>query len=183
MKIFPVIVIGSILVVGVIIGIGIYVYIKRLKRAFMIERSQKIKFQRSELAMSLRVKEKDNLVRQIDSVLGDVSRGKTLTAETLARLQSAIRSDSMAGTEGLRFAETFANLHPCFLTNLHKRYPGVGRTSQRLACFLIIGMDTRQIARVMNIRPESVRQARWRLRSQMGLAVDKSLEEALMELL
>lgn len=35
----------------------------------------------------------------------------------------------------------------------------------------------------MNIRPESVRQARWRLRSQMELPPDRDLDKALKELL
>lgn len=183
LPIWSVFVMEILLVVGVVVWLATLIYIRRLKRAYMIERCSKIKSQRAELAMSLHVREKDNLVRQIDSVIGKVPKGLPLTADAMSELQAAIRSDSMACSASMRFAETFAKLSPEFVPELHKTYPAVSRTSERLACFLAIGMDTRHIARIMNIRPESVRQARWRLRTQMGLPADKELEEALRELL
>lgn len=40
-------------------------------------------------------------------------------------------------------------------------------------------MESKHIARVMSIRPESVKQARWRLRGKMGLGPDDSLDDVI----
>ena len=52
----------------------------------------------------------------------------------------------------------------------------------RLASYLVTGMDNKMIASTMGIRPESVKQARWRLRSKLALEKGASLEEALRKL-
>ena len=40
-------------------------------------------------------------------------------------------------------------------------------------------MENKHIARVMSIRPESVKQARCRLRGKMGLGPDDSLDDVI----
>lgn len=45
-----------------------------------------------------------------------------------------------------------------------------------------MGLDNNKISRLMMIRPESVKQARWRLRLKMGLDKGESLDEAIRAL-
>lgn len=45
-----------------------------------------------------------------------------------------------------------------------------------------MGLDNNKIARLLVIRPESVKQARWRLRKMMGLDKDVSLDDAIRAL-
>ncbi len=75
--------------------------------------------------------------------------------------------------------ELFDKTHPLFLKNLKEAYPGLSETQVRLATYIHTGMDNKQIADFLNIRAESVKQSRWRLRSRMGLQPGESLEDAL----
>lgn len=63
-----------------------------------------------------------------------------------------------------------------FISEFMKAYPKVGKTGRRLASYIWQGLDSVAIAKEMNIRKESVMQARWRLRGQMGLLPEDDLE-------
>ena len=63
-----------------------------------------------------------------------------------------------------------------FMQRFVEKYPGVGKTGRRLALYIRRGMETGEIATAMNIRNESVLQARWRLRTQMRLGNDQDLD-------
>lgn len=66
---------------------------------------------------------------------------------------------------------------------MRARYPGVKEYDVRLASLIAMGLDNKQIAAALAIRPESVKQARWRLRTRMGLTSGDSLAAALAHLL
>ena len=55
-------------------------------------------------------------------------------------------------------------------------------TYVKLATYIYMGLDNNKIARLLVIRPESVKQARWRLRKMMGLDKDVSLDDAIRAL-
>ena len=52
----------------------------------------------------------------------------------------------------------------------------------KLASLTLIGMSIKQIASYLNVKSESVMQARWRLRNKLSLKNDESLEAALHRL-
>lgn len=157
--------------------------IKRLRNRHLDEQAHRMKSQRAELAMTLRMAEKENMLSELDVRLADLARKESVSAGDISAVQSNIRAVTAAEAESENFAEVFARISPAFTDNLRRAYPGVRRSSERLACYIALGLDTRHIARVMNIRPESVRQARWRLRSQMELPAECDLDQVLKDLL
>lgn len=80
------------------------------------------------------------------------------------------------------FMATFGERNPHFEKNFRTQYPTATESDLRLACLIATGIDTKQTARVLGIRPESVKQARWRLRRHMNLPPGSSLEKALSTL-
>lgn len=59
-----------------------------------------------------------------------------------------------------------------------------GRSESRikLACYIWMGLSSKQIAKLLMIEPMSVMKSRYRLRQQMNLAQGESLEQALSKL-
>jgi len=49
----------------------------------------------------------------------------------------------------------------------------------KLAAFSALNLDIKQIARILGIKPESVKQSRWRLRRKLGLTPEQNLDETL----
>ena len=81
------------------------------------------------------------------------------------------------------FIELFARQYPVFISRLRQKSPRISDAALRLAGYIAIGLRTKEIAEVMNVRPESVRQAKWRLRRTLGIVREEDLYPLLSSLL
>ncbi|MCD8395447.1 MAG: hypothetical protein LUC85_11615 [Bacteroidales bacterium] len=114
---------------------------------------------RNMLAMQLRMKEMERTLKESD------------------------KAHALTPMEHDAFMTTFAELNPEFETRLREAHPHLSQSEIRLASLIACGLDNKQIARVQGIRPESVKQARWRLRSHLTLAPEVSLTSYLRSLM
>ena len=96
--------------------------------------------------------------------------------------KNAIKLHLAGGEEWDTFQEMFVKANPDFVSRLHEVYPDLSDSYVKLATYIYMGLDNNKIARLLVIRPESVKQARWRLRKMMGLDKDVSLDDAIRAL-
>lgn len=94
-------------------------------------------------------------------------------------LQRKIMSMQIATKDNDSFLYTFATINPNFTQRLKERYPSLSPMDLKLAAFAALKLDIKQVARILGIKPESVKQSRWRLRRKLGLTPDQNLEDAL----
>lgn len=80
------------------------------------------------------------------------------------------------------FEKTFENINPDFIRRLKTISPTISENNIRICSYILIGLSNRQIADLMNIRSTSVKQARWRLRTRLGIDSEESLEDFLRKL-
>ncbi len=71
-----------------------------------------------------------------------------------------------------RFAAIFTDMRPGFIDRLKHKYPQLTQGDVRLCCLLDMELETKHIAQLLNIRPESVKKHRQRLRAKFGLTPD-----------
>lgn len=135
--------------------------------------------QRQLMAISLAVEETDQMSRNLGHDLKEMQEAGRISAADVARINARLREHAVASTEWKYFEAMFRDANPHFVTRMHQRYPGLSVTQHRLAAYIFIGLTIQQISRHLNVRPESVMQARWRLKQKMGLGEDESLEDAL----
>ena len=135
--------------VSVILVFGLMAlrHIQRLKRRYMLAQLESERLNREKLALDLMSVRKGNGSRTA-AAEGDTSR-----------------REPSSNIEESEFMQRFV-----------EAYPGVGKTGRKLALYIRRGMETGEIATAMNIRNESVLQARWRLRTQMHLGNDQDLD-------
>ena len=88
---------------------------------------------------------------------------------------------SEIGTED--FLTLFSQQYPLFISRLRQMAPRISDTALRLAGYIAIGLSTKEISDLMNVRPESVRQAKWRLRKTLGRESEEDLFPLLSSLL
>lgn len=81
------------------------------------------------------------------------------------------------------FIELFSRQYPLFVGRLRQKAPRISDAALRLAGYIAIGLSTKEIAEIMNVRPESVRQAKWRLRKTLGTLSEEDLYPLLSSLL
>lgn len=136
------------------------------------------KSQRRVLAMKLALDEKEQLLSSIRDQLA-----KNTTDNLNTRLESLIKTHSAGlSDERTTFMQTFTEVNPEFERLLRSINPSLTTGDLRLASMISVGLTNKQIAGALGVRPESVKQARWRLRSKLGLGRDDSLEAFLSSL-
>lgn len=77
------------------------------------------------------------------------------------------------------FQQAFEKVCPGFFTRLKQLYPSLTGYELRLCAFIRTGTESKQIANMLNIQPESIKKARQRLRKKLPLDANQSLENFL----
>lgn len=81
-----------------------------------------------------------------------------------------------------KFSVLFSNAHPGFISKLTALYPELTTGDVRMACYIMAGVEPKQIARALNITPASVTKNRHRLRARLQLHPDRDIAVFLREL-
>lgn len=90
------------------------------------------------------------------------------------------KSQQYIGQSFKKFHENVDMVNHEFMTKLKKNYPSLTNSELHLASLLRLELNTREIATVKNITPDSVKVLRYRLRKKIGLTKGTSLSEHLL---
>lgn len=164
-----------------IIG-GCVFFWRRLQRQELAKVKATLELERSNrkiLAMGLVIKEKDKLFDAVGQEMSQLSEAGEISRQTAVKIESSLKAHNGLKPHRDNFLETFGQLNPNFVVRLKELYPSLTDADLRLASHIALGLENKHIASIMGIRPESVKQARWRLRSKLGLSSGVSLEDTL----
>jgi CheY-like chemotaxis protein len=78
-----------------------------------------------------------------------------------------------------RFQLSFDAVHSNFVQTLAQAHPDLSPAEAKLSIFLKLGMNTKDIANLLYLTPESVKVARYRLRKKLGLTFPHNLHNYL----
>lgn len=81
------------------------------------------------------------------------------------------------------FRQSFAVIHPLYLPKLREYYPQLTRNEELLAMLICMNQSTDEIALIMGINRNSVNMIRSRMRKNIGLAKEESLDEVVKQFL
>lgn len=175
----------TLFVLIMVASVVFFMLYRRQKRHQIASRDSRLEMEKSRrnlLALMLTIEEKNNLFECLKSDIEKMRRENTISSSEATRLQNTIQTHLAGGEEMENFQQQFVRVYPVFVSRLHAAYPGLADSYVKLATYIYVGLDTNRIARLLVIRPESVKQARWRLRRMMGLDKDTSLDDAIRAL-
>jgi tetratricopeptide (TPR) repeat protein len=81
-----------------------------------------------------------------------------------------------------QFRVRFESVHKSFFDLLHKYNPSLTQNDLQMCAYIKLNLATKEIARLMNIAPESVNTSRYRLRKKLQLKEDQTLDEFIFSL-
>jgi tetratricopeptide (TPR) repeat protein len=93
----------------------------------------------------------------------------------LNKILSTINLSQRLDKDWENFKLYFEQVHQGFFDNLASNYPDLNSNDIRLCALLRLNLDTKQIASVMDIAPESAKVAKHRIRKKLGLSNTDSL--------
>lgn len=175
--------IALIVIVALVFMLVLKFRLDRSRRQTEKREEQLRRSRQAELAANLLVEERNRMIATLEQRLAHLVEEKKMNPRAAGELLSSLRVEEAAGKESEEFARIFRELAPGFESRLKQRYPGITKKSLRLAAYIAMGMDARHIARVMNIKVESVSQARWRLRQQLEISREEDMDMVLMAML
>lgn len=161
-------------------GIATLVVWRRMQRQRLRNMQDQLKLERSNrrmLAMQMVLTEKDRLIQSVEQEMATASADGHLSTATASKVTSTLKAHTAANADREGFMETFENADPQFISSIRQAHPSLTDADIRLASFIALGVDNKHIARMMGVRHESVKQARWRLRQKLSLEQGASLDE------
>jgi tetratricopeptide (TPR) repeat protein len=189
---------GSILVLVVAILASLSFLIYRNRRAKEIARiedglrhseisriKQELDFNKQQLSDYIdTLKEKSiqiiSLEDQIKNTLGE-EKGLKFLSEGLQTTEELI--DNIYGfkiltdEDWLRFKRYFDNVYPGMIQRLRELQPEITAAEQRLFMLIRLNSESKEIADMLGISPESVRKTKYRLKKKLSLSEDISLDD------
>jgi len=76
-----------------------------------------------------------------------------------------------------QFRTRFESVHKSFFDKLHKNDGALTQNDLQLCAYIKLNLNTKEIARLMNISPESVNTSRYRLRKKLNLPPEVTLDD------
>ncbi len=83
--------------------------------------------------------------------------------------------DTANRASGDTFIFQMDELNQEFYKNLKSGFPDLSTGDLRLCAYIKIGLDSKEVANLMNIKPSSIYISRFRLRKKLGLTADDDL--------
>lgn len=171
-------VLAGIIIIVIAAALLAYRAVIKRRRIDREEYEKNLESQRKALVVAeLKTQEKETalstLLDQLDKM--KEAGGYINTAMIGAKVHANMSSES----EWEKFTLLFNQLHPKFYERLLADFHNLTNGELRLASMIAIGLDTKHIARLLAINPDSVKKNRQRLRSKLKLSPEKSLEQFL----
>ena len=80
------------------------------------------------------------------------------------------------------FSRYFEEVHKDFNSNVKTKYPQVTSNELRLMALLKMNLSSKEIANILNISPEGIKKARYRLRKKLEITTEDSLQDLVLSL-
>ena len=171
----------SVLVIlGLVSIIMLYRYRSRKNKVQLENEQLKSEKQQLEIALqnkklvttSMMLAEKDQALKEIKEHIAD-ARGKSgVTNDVAKKINMAVNMHLMSQNGWDQFKLSFEQVYPDFFEKLLAQYPNLTEYELRLCAFCMMGIETKQIAQMLNVLPLSIQRSRCRIRKKMALPHD-----------
>lgn len=174
-----IIIIMSVIIAGCVLSFLFYLKWRKRREDMIRSQLELERSQRKVMAMQLAMEESGRLVNNMSAEVEKLTQDGNMSATVAQQLETSLKvHESMRNEQG-NFIETFGEVDPDFIPKLRERWPELTDTDVKLCVYLSLGLDSKHIARQMGIRPESVKQARWRLRKKLDPNGELTIEDAI----
>lgn len=163
-------------------SVVVVILIRRLQRQRIVAMEEKLRKEhsmRKVMGLQIAMSDNDRLVGELREIAESMPSDTAAAAAARQKMLDVLKSNTIANSSRESFLTTFSEISPGFTSRLAAGYPDLTDAERRLATLIALGLDTKHIARLLNVRQESVKQARWRLRGKMALEKDRNLDELL----
>lgn len=144
---------------------------------------QELAFRKKELtSQTLHLVQKNLFLANLRENLEEVRESPDAFRLESNRVLTSLKTEAALDQDWETFKSYFVEVHNDFDQKLLKVYPEITENEMRLAYFVRMNLNTREIAAMLHVLPESVRKSRYRLKKKFNLGKDDDLFEFLVGL-
>lgn len=164
----------GILILILVIGIFVSTYLRLRLRSQLLQ--QKVNAKNRELmAQSMLSVQKNETLNALKEQMSSVSHPETQASGVIKLIDESFSVEK----DWEQLKVHFEEVHAGFFTKLQRDFPKLTPTDLRHCAYIHIQLSTKDIARIMNVDPKSVKMTRYRLKKKLNLREDDNLEKFL----
>ena len=165
-------------------AIGFYALRQRLKRNKLEKEkvANELAFKRKELTThALHLAKKNEVLEGLKQKAEELKANEA-SNKGYQHLIRTINFDLQDDNNWDNFARYFEEVHKDFNSNVKSKYPEVTSNELRLMALLKMNLSSKEIANILNISPEGIKKARYRLRKKLDITTEDSLQDLVLSL-
>jgi len=126
---------------------------------------------------SLQLISKNEILVNISVLNEEYYRKDTIGQEPYNLLKQLLKESLNQDKDWAYFKEMFEKVHQNFFKDIKKRCPDLTENELRICAYLKINLRNKEIAKMLNILPESVKTTRYHIRKKLMIDKDITLED------
>jgi len=141
---------------------------------------QELQFKNKDLtSFGVEITKNRAFLKSIYTKLLTIEKSEKIDYENLREILKNIKSQLLTHNDYNHFNENVEKVNHAFTAKLKKAYPSLTPNEIHLASLLLLKLNTKEIATIKNISPNSVKVLRYRLRQKLNLETSINLSEFL----
>ncbi len=129
--------------------------------------------ERELVSSTMHLLQKNELIKKLKVTLDNIN--ENLDDESLSNFSMDMKGLSTQSGMWDSFNYHFEQVHPHFFVSLKKQFPELTQNDLKIASFIKIGLNNKEIGSLMQIAPESVKSAKKRFKKKIDLKADDDL--------
>lgn len=171
--------------IGLLLSLISFYAIRQKMKRTKIEKEKvdaELAFKKKELTThALNLARKNETLENLKSQAQELKEKENMGAGYNQLIRS-INFDLQDDNNWQNFSRYFEEVHKDFNRNVKTKYPQVTSNELRLLALLKMNLSSKEIANILNISPEGIKKARYRLRKKLGLTTEDSMQDLVLKL-
>jgi tetratricopeptide (TPR) repeat protein len=179
----------TIIVIVIFFMLGLYVLWLRNKRNKLrqeIENERlfhELEMKKRELAThTLHIIQKNELLENLQNKVKELKQKDSAHGSSYSEISRLIKTNRLIERDWDNFKSVFEQVHPDFFIKLRSLYSNISSNELRMAAMMKMNLNSKEMASILNITPDSVKKARYRMRKKFQLEDEANVQEYLMSL-
>jgi len=172
---------GLLLALG-LFGLGFYGFKQRIKHNKLAKEKvdAELDFKKKELTThALHLAKKNEVLESLKQKAEELKKSET-SQNGYQQLIRTINFDLKDDNNWENFSKYFQEVHKDFNSTIKQKFPDVTSNELRLMSLLKMNLSSKEIANILNISPEGIKKARYRLRKKLNITTEDSLQDLIL---
>ena len=127
----------------------------------------------------LQIAQKNEVLQELKDNLNSLKQNSGYS-KNVNELYNKLQLEKQIDENWDTFLQQFTDINPKFYKELNQQHEGLTKNDFRLAALIRMNVNSKDIASILNISPEGVKKARYRLRKKLNLSSDDNMENYLI---